>query len=83
MLHILRYIRENKTLGLKYYADIKDASLFDLLRRANIKTENQLMGFSDSSWQYFLDTGIITGSYIILYQGGKIDHDTHGQFSLR
>ena len=33
--------------------------------------------FSDSSWQNFPDTGRITVSYIILYQGGSIDHGTH------
>ena len=35
------------------------------------------MAFSDSSWQYFSDTGRITGAYIIFYQGAPIDHGTH------
>ena len=35
------------------------------------------MDFSDSSWQDCPDTGRSTGVYIILYQGGPIDHDTH------
>ena len=35
------------------------------------------MDFYDSSWQDCTDTGISTGSYIILYQGGPIDHVTH------
>ena len=35
------------------------------------------MDFSDSSCQDCLDTGRITGSYIILYQGGPIEHGTH------
>ena len=47
---ILRYIREIKTLVLKYYADMNDAPVSDLLRQAVIKTENHLMNFSDSSW---------------------------------
>ena len=50
MVHLSRYIKENKTMGLKYYADMKDAHLSDLLIRAIIKNENQLMDFSDSSW---------------------------------
>ena len=41
----MRYIRDNKTLGLKYYADMNDAPVSDLLRQANITTENQLMDF--------------------------------------
>ena len=49
LVHLLRYIRENTNLGLKYYSDMNDAHLSDLLRQASIKTENQLMVFSDSS----------------------------------
>ena len=56
---------------------MKYAPLSDLLRQSSIKTENQLMDFSDSSWKYFLDTGRITGAYIIFNQGGKIDHGIH------
>ena len=50
-INFLKYIRDNKTLGLKYYADLNDALVTDLLRQANIKTKNRLMDFSDSSWQ--------------------------------
>ena len=49
LLHILRYIRDNKTLGFKYDSDINDAPVYDLLRQPSIKTENHLMDFSDSS----------------------------------
>ena len=49
LVHLLRYVRENKTLGLNYYVNINDALLYELLRLASNKTENQLMGFSDSS----------------------------------
>ena len=67
LVHLLKYIRGRKTFGLKYYADIKDATLSDLLRQDSIKTENQLMVFSDSSCQDCPDTGIITVLYIIFY----------------
>ena len=77
LVHLLRYIRDNNNLGLKYYADLNDAPVTDLLRQANIKTKNHLMAFSDSSWQYFPDTGRSTGAYIIFYQGGPIGHGTH------
>ena len=49
----MRYIRDNKALGLKYYAYLNYAPVTDLLRQANIKTKNHLMDFSDSSWQDF------------------------------
>ena len=64
-------------MGLKYYADMKDASLSDLLRKSIINTENQLMAFSDYSWQDCPDTGISPGAYMKFYQGGTIDHGTH------
>ena len=37
LVHILRYIRDNKTLGLKHHADMNDSLLSDLLRQASIK----------------------------------------------
>ena len=77
LIHLLGYIRDNKTLGLKYYADLNDLPVNDLLRQAIIKTNNNLMYFSDSSWQYCPDTGRSAGAYIIIYQGGPIDHVTH------
>ena len=77
LIHLLRYIRDNKTLVLKYYADLNDAPVTDILSQANIKTKNHLMDLSDSSWQYFPDTGGSTGAYNIFYQGGPIDHGTH------
>ena len=61
LIHFLGYIRDNKILGMKYYADLNDAPVFDLLRQASIKTKNHLMDFSDSSWQDCPDTGRSTG----------------------
>ena len=40
-------------MGLKYYSDMKDAPLSDLLRQAIINTENRFMNFSDSSLHDF------------------------------
>ena len=77
LVHLLRYIRDNKPLSLKYYSDMKDEPLSDMSKQANIKTENQFMAFYYPSWQYFPDTEISAGEYIIFYQGGTIDHGTH------
>ena len=62
LVHLLWYIRYNKTLGLKYYENTNDAHLSYLLRQASIKTENELMDLSDSSWKYCPDTGISKGA---------------------
>ena len=64
-------------MGLIYHADMNDALVSDLLIQASIKTENHLIDFYDSSWQYFPDTGRSTGAYIIFYQCYPIDHATH------
>ena len=56
---------------------MEDAPLSDLSIRSSINTDNQLMGFSDSTWQDYPDTGQSTGAFIIFYQGGIIYHDTH------
>ena len=77
LVHLLRYIRDNKNLVLKYYANINYAPVSDLLRQASIKNDNHLVDFSDSSWKDFSDTGRSTGEYIIFYQGGPIDYGTH------
>ena len=64
-------------MGFKYYANINDAPVSDLLIHAIIKNENPLMDFSNSSWQDFPDTVRSTGAKIIFYQGAPIDHVTH------
>ena len=64
-------------MGLKYYADLNDAPVTDILRQANINTKNHFMAFSDSSCRDCPDTGRSTGAYIIFYQGGPIDRGTH------
>ena len=77
LVHLLRYIMDNKTLVLNYYDKMKDVPLYDLLRQNIIKTENQLIVFSDYIWKDCTETGISTGKYILLYPGGPIDHGTH------
>ena len=82
LVHLLRYIRENKNLGLKYYAEMKDAPLSDLLKQASIYTENKLMDFSDYSCQDFPETVRSTGAYIIFIKVGQftMEHMFQDQF---
>ena len=69
--------------GRAFYATLYQEAFFakqgggGSLRQASIETKNHLMAFSDSSWQDCPDTGRSTGAYIILFQGGPIDHGTH------
>ena len=62
---------------MAFYSDIKDSPLSDLLRQYNIKTENNFMVLSHSSWKYFPDTARSTVAYIMFYQYGAIDRGTH------
>ena len=62
LVHLLSYISGNKTFRLKYYSNINDAPLSDLLRQVSIITENHLMAFSDYSWKYFPYTGRSIGA---------------------
>ena len=55
---------------------MKDAPLYELFRQTSIKTENQLLDFSDSSWQYCPGIGRSIVSYMIFYQGGIIHQVT-------
>ena len=77
LVHLLRYISYNNTLVLRYYDYTKDAPLSGLVIQGSINNENQLMDFSDSSWQDFPDTDRSTGSYMIFYQDSPMDHETH------
>ena len=62
---------------MNQYYDMNDSPLSELLRQAIIKPHNQLMTFSDSSWQDFPDTDKSTGVYILFFQGWPMHHDTH------
>ena len=77
LVQLLIYIRDKNNFRLKYYANIEEAHLSDLLIKVIINTENQLMVLSDYIWQNCPDTGTSTGAYIVFYQGGTIDYCTH------
>ena len=76
-VHLLRYIRDNKNLRLKYYSKIEDAPLSDPLIHAKIKSDNQLMVLSDSICKYCPDTSRSTGAYILFFLDEPIDYSTH------
>ena len=72
LVHLFIYIRDNKTLGLKYYADMNVAPVSELLRQASIKTDNHLMYFSDYSWKDCTDTGRSTGHTLYFIKVGQL-----------
>ena len=68
---------ENKNLSLMYYAKIDDENLSDLFIQDIIYIKRHLLVCSNYSYQDCPDTGISTGSYIVFYLGGPINHCTH------
>ena len=72
LIHLLRCIRYNNTLGLKYYADMNDAPVSNLLSQSGINTDNKLISFYDSSWMeevqehklYFINVGQLTTAHM-------------------
>ena len=74
LIHLLNYIKYKPNVALKFFAKVEDAPVWKLLTQVDTKLDNYIISFSDSSWQDCIDTGKSTGSYIILYQGGVIDH---------
>ena len=77
LIHLLRYIRYIKNLGLKYYSKIEYVTISDLLRLAIIKSEKKLMVVYDYIGKEFTDTDRSPGSYIVFYKGGPIYHCKH------
>ena len=76
LVYLLIYIRDKKNLGLKYYSKIEVAPLSDILRQASIKTENQLIVLSGSSWKECPYNVRSTIAYSLFDQGGPIDYFT-------
>jgi hypothetical protein len=72
--HLLHHIRCNHTFGLKYYSNVLESPLSELLFSNNIDPlESPMYVFADSSWQDCPDTGRSTGGYHIFAQGNIVD----------
>ena len=82
LVRLLIFIRENKTLGLKYYADMNDALVSELLRQVSIKIENQFMDFSDYSWQDCPGTGEVQEHTLSFIKVGQLNMAHMFQYQL-
>ena len=77
LLHLLRYLRDNMYLGLRFYSDINMSPVTRLLSSNGISLDNPLITFSDSSWNDDIDTGRSTGCFMIIYMGGVVEHSSN------
>ncbi|MFN9983118.1 MAG: hypothetical protein ACK53Y_24540, partial [bacterium] len=77
LIHLLRYLRDNTLWGVRFYSDIFDSPIHQMLTRQNTPEKQLLFGFTDSSWNDDQDSGRSTGCYIITYMGGIVDHSSN------
>jgi len=74
---LIRYLRDNVFLGIKYCSNFMEAPLINALQSQNIVQSHPFFGFSDSSWNDDADTGRSTGYFIITYMGGVVDQSSN------
>jgi hypothetical protein len=77
LLHLLRYLRDNMYLGLKFYSDITMSPITRLLSSNGNSLDNPLCTFTDSSWNDDIDTGRSSGCFMIFYMGGVVEHSSN------
>jgi hypothetical protein len=77
LIHVLRYLRDNTYLGIRFYHDVTEAPITKMLMMENIQQTHPFYGFSDSLWNDDVDTGRSTGCFIIVYMGGIVDHSSN------
>lgn len=77
MIHLLEYLKKNQNRGLKYYNDVKDSPIYEILAQYGIDPVHALFGTHDASWQDCQDTARSTGSYIHFAQGSPVDFSSY------
>ncbi len=77
LLHLLRYLRDNMYLGLKFYSDITMSPITRLLSSNGISLNNPLCTFTDLSWNDDTDTDRSSGCFMIFYMGGVVEHSSN------
>jgi hypothetical protein len=79
LVHLLRYLRDNTNLGVRFYSDISRSPVYQMLttRTKLVMGEAKLFTFSDSSWNDDADSGRSTGAFLCYYMGGVVDHSSN------
>jgi hypothetical protein len=68
---LLGYLRKYPAYGIRFYHNVSKSPVHELLQEQKIET-NEIVAFSDASWQDCPDTGRSTIGYLIFYQGGIV-----------
>ena len=72
LMHCFGYLRKYIDMGIRFYANEKESPVYQLCQKNGVDYTD-LIGFSDSSWQDYPDTGKSTGGYKVFCQGGLIE----------
>ena len=62
LTHLLGYLRDNLEYGIKFYKNIEDSLIHELLVKNEKSETHGFFGICDSSWQDCKDIGRSTGS---------------------
>jgi hypothetical protein len=73
---LLGYLRKYPDYGICFYPSPDKSPVNQLLDEHKIST-NDIIAFSDASWQDCPDTGRSTCGHLILYQGGVVAANSH------
>ena len=77
VIHKLKYVRDNNSLGLKYFHLWNDSPIYKVLKNNDLMVTHDIFGTHDSSWQDCPDTGKSTGCYVQFMQVGPVDYSTY------
>jgi hypothetical protein len=77
LLHLLRYLRDNSSYGVRFYSNLSEAPIYQMLLSQNIEEKHTLFSFTDSSRNDDPDHGRSTGCFIITCMGGIVDHSSN------
>ena len=81
LLWLFGYLRAEPAWGSKYYSNLKQSPIHDLLTRHET-FQSELVVFTDASWQDCPDTGRSTTGYLIFYRGGVIEANSMLQIPI-
>lgn len=72
LLWLFGYLRAEPAWGSKFYSDMKESPVNNLVKKHILKTSDIIV-FTDGAWQDCPDTGRSTTGFLIYYQGGVIE----------
>lgn len=73
LLWLFGYLRAEPNFGNKFYSNLKESPIHDILTETSTSNPSEIVVFTDASWQDCPDTGRSTSGYLIFYRGGVIE----------